>query len=72
MDWTACPVIERVPGKVSGVQIIKRSRVRAEDLVVNRGEGEEWLADAYDLPATTVREVLAFYEQHKSQLAPGF
>jgi uncharacterized protein (DUF433 family) len=69
MDWTDCPLIERVPGKVSGAPVIKHSRVRAEDLVVNRAEGEAWLADAYDLPVTTVREVLAFYEHHKRQLA---
>ena len=59
MDWMDCPLIERVPGKVSGAPIIKRSRVRPEDLVVNRAEGEEWLSYAYDLPVETVRGVLA-------------
>ena len=70
MNWMECPLIERVPGNVSGVPIIQGSRVRPEDLVVNRAEGEEWLADAYDLQLSTVRDVLAFYEQHQMQLAP--
>ncbi len=71
MDWMDCPLIERVPGKVSGAPIIKRSRVRPEDLVVNRAEGEEWLSYAYDLPVETVRGVLAFYVEHQRHLAPA-
>jgi len=70
MDWTDCPVVEIIPGKVSGAPVIKHSRVRAEDLVVNILEGEEWLADAYRLPLATVRDVLTFYRQHQAQLAP--
>lgn len=47
MDWTDYPLIERVPGKLSGVPAIRRSRSRPGDLLINRREGEEWLADAY-------------------------
>jgi len=71
MDWTDCPLIERVPGKLSGVPVIRHSRVRTDDLLVNRSEGEVWLAEAYRLPLDTVRQVLAFYDQHESQLAPA-
>ena len=71
MDWTDCPLIERVPGKLSGVPVIRHSRVRPDDLLVNREEGEEWLADAYQLPLDTVRQVLAFYDQHEERLAPA-
>lgn len=69
MDWLRCAAVEVVPGKVSGVPIIKRSRVRPDDCVTNRAEGEAWLSYAYDLPVETIRVVLAFYDQH--QLAPG-
>ena len=55
VDWTDCPLIERVPGKLGGAPVIRHSRVRPDDLLVNRGEGEEWLADAYRLPLGTVR-----------------
>ena len=71
MDWTDCPLIEKVPGKLGGAPVIRRSRVRPDDLLVNREEGEEWLADAYRLPPGTVRQVLAFYDQHQERLAPA-
>lgn len=71
VDWTDCPLIERVPGKLSGVPVIRHSRVRPDDLLVNRSEGEEWLADAYRLPLDTVRQVLAFHDRHEEQLAPA-
>ena len=71
VDWTDCPLIERVPGKLGGAPVIRHSRVRPDDLLVNRGEGEEWLADAYRLPLDTVRQVLAFFDQHEEQLAPA-
>ena len=69
MNWVDCPLVERIPGKVSGLPLIKHSRVRPEDLVDNRDEGIAWLADAYDLPEATVREVLAFYDHQKIHLA---
>ena len=71
VDWTDCPLIERVPGKLSGAPVIRHSRVRPDDLLVNRVEGEEWLADAYRLPSGTVRQVLTFYDRYEEQLAPA-
>ena len=71
MDWLHCTAVEVVPGKVSGVPIIKHSRVRPEDLTANRPEGEAWLCYAYDLPVGTVRAVLSFCEQCQNQLAPA-
>ena len=65
MDWLDCAVVEVVPGKVSGVPIIRHSRVRPDDLVANRAEGEAWLSYAYDLPVETVRAVLSFYDRHQ-------
>ena len=69
MNWTDCPVIEVVPGRMSGAPVLRHSRVRPEDLLANQHEGEAWLADAHGLPLDDVKAVLAFYEQHKSQLA---
>ena len=71
MDWLDCPSIERSPGNVLGVPLIKRSRVRPEGLVANKSEGVAWLADAYDLPEATAREVLAFTSK-KSESRPSF
>ncbi len=41
VDWTDCPLIERVPGKLSDAPVIRHSRVRPDDLLLNREEGEE-------------------------------
>lgn len=65
VNWKECAAIETVPGKVSGAPVIKGSRVRPEDLIVNRAEGDAWLAENYELPIATVREVLNFYDRHQ-------
>lgn len=69
MDWTGCPAIERIPGKLSGAPVIVHSRVRPDDLVANRDEGPEWLAENYSLPIETVIAVLAFYDRKKPHIA---
>jgi len=62
MNWTDCPLVETIPGKLSGAPVIVHSRVRPDDLIVNRAEGPEWLAENFELPVGTVRALLAFYE----------
>jgi uncharacterized protein (DUF433 family) len=69
MDWTSCPVVERIQGKVSGMPVIVHSRVRPDDLIANRDEGPEWLAENYALPLETVRTVLAFHDRAKRRIA---
>ncbi len=70
MDWLDCPVIEQVPGKMSGVPVLRHSRVRPTDLLGNIEQGPEWLADNHDLSLEDVKAVLAFYRRHQRQLAP--
>ena len=69
MDWTDCAAIEVVPGLMSGAPVLRGSRVRPSDLLLNAHEGAEWLSDAHFLPLDQVEEVLRFYERHKRQLA---
>lgn len=70
MDWLDCPVIEQVPGRMSGVPVLRDSRVRPEDLIGNLDEGAEWMAEAFGLPIADVRTVLDFYRLHQDELAP--
>ncbi len=72
MNWLDCPVIEQIPGKLSGVPVLKHSRVRPEDLIVNEEEGERWLADAFGIDVKDIREVLTFYHQHQAELELSF
>jgi uncharacterized protein (DUF433 family) len=72
MNWTECPLVEIVPGKLSGAPVIVHSRVRPEDLVTNRaGGGADWLAENYALPVETVRAVLACHERETDRATPS-
>jgi hypothetical protein len=35
VDWDDCDLVERIPGKVSGVPILKHSRLPADSIVGN-------------------------------------
>jgi uncharacterized protein (DUF433 family) len=39
LDWTQCPVVERVPGKVSGAWVFKNTRVPVRALFENLEDG---------------------------------
>ncbi len=67
MNWIDCPVVEIVPGKLSGAPVLAHSRVRPDDLIANREEGPDWLATNFSLPLETVPTVLAFYEREASR-----
>jgi len=71
MNWSECPLVEIVPGKLSGVPVIVHSRVRPDDLIANRKEGREWLVENYGLPLQTVREVLKFYDRKMGRAQHG-
>ena len=64
MDWLTCDAIEAVPGKLSGVPVIKASRVRPEDLINNLDLTEAELACEFGLEQSAVHEVLRFYHHH--------
>lgn len=47
LDWSQCPTVERVPGKVSGVWVFKDTRVPVKALFENLEDGarvDEFLA----------------------------
>jgi uncharacterized protein (DUF433 family) len=70
IDWTECALIETVPGKLSGVPVLRGTRVRPQDLLVNRDEGVEWLARNHGIKPETIQRLFAFYDAHKSARVP--
>ena len=62
MDWSGCGQVERVLGKVSGVPILKGTRVQADAVLGNfeAGESPESIADMFDLDLQQVRSVLKY------------
>ena len=62
LDWTQCPAVERVPGKVSGAWVFKTTRVAVRALFENLEDG------------ATVNDFLAWFpgvtRAQVAQLAP--
>ena len=72
MDWTDCPEVEIVPGKVSGVPILKGSRMPADAILENYTSGlpADEIAEVFQLPADGVRGLLAYAVKHNPTLKP--
>jgi uncharacterized protein (DUF433 family) len=70
IDWTECALIESVPGKMSGAAVLRGTRVRPDDLLVNRDEGIDWLVENFDISADVIRRLFAFHDQHQAARAP--
>jgi uncharacterized protein (DUF433 family) len=66
IDWSSCPEVERSPGKVSGVPILKRTRVQADGIWINHAEGlsAEEVADLFDLDTRQVQAVIEYTNCH--------
>jgi uncharacterized protein (DUF433 family) len=62
MDWSNYDGVETVPGRVSGVPVLKGSRVPADTVVESAelGETAEQIAFNYDLKLDDVRRLLAY------------
>lgn len=72
VDWSGCKVVEVIPGKVSGVPIIRGSRVPADQVIENHdaGESPEDIAYNFDLNLEDVRALLAYAATHQTALRP--
>ncbi len=62
IDWSDCPLVEVNPRKVSGVPILKGTRMQADSVVENYVNGSpiEEIADNFEIPEETIRLVLEY------------
>jgi len=62
IDWTGCDLVEVNPRKVSGVPILKGTRVQADTIVENYESGSpvEEISENFSIPEATIRALLAF------------
>jgi uncharacterized protein (DUF433 family) len=69
-DWSDCSLIEISPRKVSGVPIVKGTRVQADSIVENYEDGSPVaeLAENFAIPESTIRELLA-WSRHGGQMS---
>lgn len=72
MDWTGCDLVEVIPGKVSGVPLIRGTRIPA-DIVVSSFEAGSDIEEIHEnypgASAETIQVLLAF--ARASRLRPA-
>ena len=66
MNWSDCPVVETIPGKVSGVPLVKDSRVPAQTIIDNFDDGfsPEEIAEEFRVPVASVTAVIDYAKRH--------
>ncbi len=69
IDWSDCPLVEVIPGKVSGVPLLKGTRLPANTILENYegGSAVEEISDNFDTPVQTVREILSYAANKQAQ-----
>jgi uncharacterized protein (DUF433 family) len=72
IDWSLCPEVERIPGKVSDAWLVKGTRLPVWVILENAEDHppEEIAADIFEgVTPETIRRILMFAEQHASHPA---
>jgi len=62
LDWSQCPAVESVPGKVSGAWVFRGTRMPVQTVFDNLGAGMsvEEITEVFDVTAEEVKAVLRF------------
>ena len=70
IDWTACELIERVPGKVSGRPVVVGTRIMPEAIVgsYDCGETIEELREGFpSLSVSQIKRLIEFAHDQRRQ-----
>ncbi len=70
VDWAGCDLVERVPGKVGGVPILKHSRLQADAVVVNyvHGSPMDEIEENFGISQDIIRGVLGYAAKQVKQI----
>jgi uncharacterized protein (DUF433 family) len=73
MDWSGCAYVEVIPGKVSGVPLVRNSRVQADTVFESHelGESVEDIAYNFDLDPQDIIAVLSYASQRTAMKSAG-
>ena len=65
LDWSQCPAVESVPGKVSGAWVLKGTRMPVQTIFENleAGLSVKEITEVFDVTEQEVRSVLHFAAQ---------
>jgi len=71
MDWSGCPLVEIVPGKVSGAPILKGTRLPADVIVENYAGGSpvEEIEENFGISQSDIRTILAYADRMRRPIA---
>ena len=73
LDWSQCPAVESVPGKVSGAWVFRGTRMPVQAVFENleAGMSLDEITEVFDVTSEEVRAVLRFanasLEMHSSR-----
>lgn len=72
LDWSQCPVVESIPGKVSGAWVFRGTRMPVATVFENleAGASIEEIAEWFDIPSDQIKAVLEFAARSLSAPAP--
>ncbi len=73
VDWTACELIEQVPGKVSGRPIVRGTRILPDGIVNSYDMGEsidEIREDWPSLSVDQIKRLIEYAHAHREQPRP--
>jgi uncharacterized protein (DUF433 family) len=73
IDWTACELIEQIPGKVSGRPIVRGTRILPDGIVnsYDMGESIEELREGFpSLSVDQIKRLIEFAHAQRGQSVP--
>jgi uncharacterized protein (DUF433 family) len=74
IDWSQCPDVERVPGRVSGQWVVKDTRILAQGVIDNAQDftPEEIASEIYEgLGADRARRIIEYARRHATHPHPA-
>ena len=74
LDWSQCPAVESVPGKVSGAWVLKGTRMPVQTVFENleAGLSVKEITEVFDVTEDEVRAILQFAVQSLEKVpTPG-
>jgi uncharacterized protein (DUF433 family) len=72
MDWSKCPDVERIPGKVSGAWLVKGTRLPVDAILANADDysPEEIATDLFQgITPEIARRIITFARQNVATAA---
>jgi uncharacterized protein (DUF433 family) len=73
LDWSQCPAVESIPGKVSGAWVFKGTRMPVQTVFENleAGMSVDEITEVFDVTREEVQAVLRFASESLAK-APAF